>query len=90
MENYKTAISCDAGNIQINETHIKCEIHAVHKYVGNLSKTFESEFNTFFHEMIISNKSYLAFRVFAGADLRLDLMNIFAKTAYVYPFTQIL
>ena len=56
MENYKTAISCDAGNIQINETHIKCEIHAVHKYVGNLSKTFESEFNTFFHEMMISNK----------------------------------
>ena len=40
--------------------------------------------------MMISNKSYLAFRVFAGADLRLDLMNIFAKTAYVYPFTQIL
>ena len=34
MENYKTAISCDAGNIQINETHIKYEIHAVHKYVG--------------------------------------------------------
>ena len=56
MENYKTAISCDAGNIQINETHIKCEIHAVHKYVGNLSKTFESEFNTFFHEMMISNQ----------------------------------
>ena len=47
MENYKTAISCDAGNIQINETHIKCEIHAVHKYVGNLSKTFESELNIF-------------------------------------------
>ena len=27
IENYKTAISCDVGNIQINESHIKYEIH---------------------------------------------------------------
>ena len=27
IENYKTAISCDVGNIQINESDIKYEIH---------------------------------------------------------------
>ena len=49
MENYKTAISCDAGNIQINETHIKYEIHAVHKYVGIFQRLLSLNWINFFH-----------------------------------------
>ena len=61
MENYKTAISCDAGNIQINETHIKYEIHAVHKYVGIFQRLLSLNWINFFHEMGIPHICHILY-----------------------------